>query len=83
LKLGTITATTSHDAAHIAAIKQQQSRLTTASDAKGCSSTRDYDTSSSSGDKCSTANNKYNAVAGLNMLAQLMGSSVHGKQILL
>jgi hypothetical protein len=76
LKLGTITATTSHDAAHIAAIKQQQ-RSTAASDVKAGSSN---DTYSSSGDKCSADTNNHNAVAGLNMLAQLMGTSVNGKQ---
>jgi hypothetical protein len=77
LKLGTITATTSHDAAHIAGIKQQQRLTAAASDAKTGSST---DTYSSSGDKSRADTNNHNAVAGLNMLAQLMGTSVNGKQ---
>eukprot|EP00953_Heterococcus_sp_UTEX-ZZ885_P024388 13343-Heterococcus_DN1.PRE.2 len=77
LKLGTITATTSHDAAHIAAIKQQQRLTAAASDAKTGSSN---DTYSSSGDKCSADTNNHNAVAGLNMLAQLMGTSVNDSE---
>jgi hypothetical protein len=79
LKLGTITAITAHDAAHIAAIKQQQRLTAAASDAKVCSGTRDSDAYSSSGDKCSADTSNHNAVAGLNMLAHLMGSSNNGK----